>query len=500
MSERDATREQLQAVQALGRAVDRLLAEDPIGLDGATALDRAAAVLTARERLGAVALAAVRDVHLRELYALDACGSIHGWLRTQLGGDQGQLELAKRLGRRAHVGEALGAGEVSGRAAGQLCAALEKVPGQVEEPVMVAVVTDGLADLLRAHVGADEDGEPPSEAALAARTDLAAVQAEALAASSSAPLVRLEPCLLLLARHLPPAELASATGRLLDALLPEQSDVPDEDDFFLQLTPVLDGAWDLRGLLDPETGTLLSRELERREAALNKAEKDAAEEQATRDGQPAPADGPLEQEAWLDLFTRTITDHDPHASRPRFAPDAARRRHDALTPLLRDSTDTEPGSGTPAPAALTVVCTLDALKGRPGALPGLLQTPGMPITLRPETLRRFGCDSELTAVLLDAAGKPIGASGPHRTATKRERAALRARWGPCCAIAGCTRTVTTPHHVIPWWLSQQTVLKDLIPICTPDHRDLHEHHRTLRLKDGRLIDELGWVTEAVAAE
>ncbi len=487
----------LSGVDALELAVGTLLAEAPVELDGATALARAGVLIVSQERLRAATLAAVRDVDVRQLYALDACGSTHGWLRTQLGGNQGQLELAKRLGQRRQVAAALGAGEVSGRAAGQLCAALDKVPGSVDEPVLVAVVTDGLADLLRAQLGANEDGEPPSDAALSVRADLAAVQAEAVDATATAPAARLEPCLLLLARHLPPAELASAAGRLLDALLPEQGDVPDEDDFFLQLTPVLDGAWDVRGLLDPETGTLLSRELERREAALKKAEKDAAAEQAARDGQPAPADGPLGQEAWLELFTRTIEDSDRHASRPRFAPDAARRRHDALTQLLRDSAGHDAGSGTPAPAALTVVCTVEALDGRPGALPGLLQTSGLPVTLRPETLRRLGCDSELTAVLLDATGKPIGASGTHRTATKRERAALRARWGPCCAVAGCTRTVTTPHHVIPWWLSKQTVLKDLIPICAPDHRDLHEHHRTLRLKGGRLIDELGWVSETV---
>jgi hypothetical protein len=500
----DDVSDELPAVQALDLVVDRLLAEDPVALDGATALDRAAAVLVARERLGAVALAAIRDVDRRELYALDACGTTRGWLRTQLGGDQGQLELARRLGKRPQVAAALARGEVSGRAAGQLCSALEKVPAEVAEPVMVAVVTDGLPDLLRAQVGADEDGEPPSDAALAVRADLTAVRASALAASAAAPAARLEPCLLLLARHLPPSELHAATERLLDALLPERIPVPDEADFFLLLTRVLDGAWDLKGLLDPETGELLARELERREAALKKAEKDAAAEQAEADGRPrpadtdgqsAPTDGPVDQEAWLDLFTRTLTDHDPHASRPQWPPTAGRRRHDALLQLLCDAAGHDAGSGRPTPAALTIVCTPDALDGRLGALPGTLQTSGQPITLRPETLRRLGCDSELTAVLLDAAGKPVGASGTHRTATKRERAALRARWGPTCAIAGCTRTVTTPHHVIPWWLSQQTVLKDLIPICTPDHRDLHEDHRTLRLRDGRLIDELGWVTQ-----
>lgn len=61
-------------------------------------------------------------------------------------------------------------------------------------------------------------------------------------------------------------------------------------------------------------------------------------------------------------------------------------------------------------------------------------------------------------------------------------------------MAGCTRTATVPHHVRPWWLSHETVQRDLIPICEPDHRNVHEHHRTLRLKDGRHIDELGWVS------
>jgi hypothetical protein len=579
-------------VQALGHAVDRLLAEDPVELDGATALDRARVLLMSQERLRAATLIAVRDVDCRELYALDACGSTRSWLRTQLGGDQGQLELARRLGKRPQIATALADGVVSGRIAGQLCTALEKVPGEVTEPVMVAVVTDGLADLLRAQVGADEDGEAPSDAALAVRADLAAVQASTLAASALAPAARLEPCLLLLARHLPPAELTNATDRLLDALQPEQLPVPDDAaEFYLQLTQVLDGAWDLRGLLDPETGTLLSRVLDRHEAAMKRAEKKASEHaesdgeagqagQAEQDAetgpdegtgqaeqvQPAeldrqaepdghtqlgqrggepddrqpttpdappnttssastpdappnttsgaptpdappgpddepdePDDGPLDQEAWLDLFTRTLTDHDPHASRPRWAPTAGRRRHDALRQLLRDSAQHDTGSGRPTPAALTIVCTLDALEGRPGALPGTLQTTRLPVSLRPETIRRLGCDSELTAVLLDATGNPIGASGTHRTATKREREALRVRWGPTCAIAGCTRTTTTPHHVVPWWLSQQTVLKDLVPICTPDHRDLHEDHRTLRLKDGRLIDELGWVTPGTVA-
>jgi len=143
---------------------------------------------------------------------------------------------------------------------------------------------------------------------------------------------------------------------------------------------------------------------------------------------------------------------------------------------------------------MLITSSVEALEGRLGALPGTFTTSGQPISLPAATLRRLGCDSELTAVLLDAAGSPVGASSTRRSANRKERAALRVQWGPWCAIDGCSNTATVPHHVPPWWLSRTTRLRDLIPICTHDHRALHEGHRTLRLKDGRHIDELGWVT------
>ena len=77
---------------------------------------------------------------------------------------------------------------------------------------------------------------------------------------------------------------------------------------------------------------------------------------------------------------------------------------------------------------------------------------------------------------------------------RAERRALRARWGPTCAVAGCHHTRTVPHHVIPWWLSHLTRLTDLVPLCSSCHHDLHEGRRTLRLRDRRLIDDHGWVS------
>ncbi len=44
-----------------------------------------------------------------------------------------------------------------------------------------------------------------------------------------------------------------------------------------------------------------------------------------------------------------------------------------------------------------------------------------------------------------------------------------------------------------------TVLAELAPLCEHCHRDLHEGRRTLRLRDGRWIDEFGWASRARSA-
>ena len=121
----------------------------------------------------------------------------------------------------------------------------------------------------------------------------------------------------------------------------------------------------------------------------------------------------------------------------------------------------------------------------------------MPI--RAAALQRLGCSIALDAVLLDALGTPVGASSTRRMPNRRERRAMRARWGPTCAVHGCHASRTVPHHVEPWWRSGCTRLCDLVPLCASCHHDLHEGHRTLRLRDGRLIDDHGWVDVLLAA-
>ena len=69
---------------------------------------------------------------------------------------------------------------------------------------------------------------------------------------------------MLLARRLPPAQLASALRMLLDPLQPDGTDQDDHDPYYLELRILADGDVDIRGLLDPETGQNLAAEIERR--------------------------------------------------------------------------------------------------------------------------------------------------------------------------------------------------------------------------------------------
>ncbi len=514
--------------ELLTAAVDLLVDEVPATLPPTLALRRLAEMLQARERLQAAVLAAVRDLDVRELYALDGAGSARGWLRAQPGGEDGQLVLSRSLAARHQVSTALAEGRIAGRAAGQLCTALDKVPTDVCDDVLTAVLLDGVGGLLRTAEGGTPFGEVPASL-LAARAAASAVLQRCVAATAAAPADRLEPALVVLAEQLTPNMLGWALRSLIDPLLPDGTDGRGEPDpYYLELRPLYDGDWDLRGLLDPETGQSLKAELDRRRSGRPEPTpkryddvdlfglfEDVPEDAEDAETSPGPADGATsaddnseiaadaaaqdaEAEAAADAFITELTAPRPDRDGTRIC--AGRLRHDALTQLLRDARQHRAGDGHAPTTCLTVTATLTTVLGQPGALPALLDHPGRPpVPISTETLHRLGCSAELNAVLLDAAGNPIGASSTRRSANRRERRALPARWGPTCAVKGCPSTLTVPHHAIPWWLSHLTTLEDLLPLCEHCHHDLHEGHRTLRLRDHRWIDERGWVARPATA-
>jgi hypothetical protein len=507
----------LPAEQLLVLAVDRLLAQEPVELPGPAALSRLKTLNTSLERLAAARLAAVRDLDRRELYALDGAGSTRGWLRAQPGGDQGQLTLARRLTLHPHVHAALAAGQLALRGAGQLCTALDKLPADLADDVVPATVQHGIGELLRAHRGGTSPDTQDEARLRAQAADDQQVLDACCADVLAPPADRLEPAFVLLARRLPAGLLGWALRTLIDPLLPDGTDTDTHDPYYLELRPLLDGDVDLRGHLDPETGHALATEIERRldtarrnaaaikaAAEQDDAEQDDAEQVAERPAQTEQAGGPdsqhEDQGEGADSFDVFFGGTPPRGERgPVRLLTAGRRRLNALKSLLHDLSSVTPSTAEPRPAQLTITATLDALEGRLGALPGLLTTPGQPARLRTSTLQRLGCHSQLTVVLLDALGNPLGASGTHRSASSRERRALRAQWGATCAVAGCPNTHTVPHHAIPWWLAHRTRLNDLVPLCEHCHHDLHEDRRTLRLRNGRHIDDHGWTTTAGSA-
>lgn len=434
------------AEQQLTAAVDGLLASPSHDLAPAHALERLGTVLTESERLTVVALDGVHDLDVRELFALDGQGSAVGWLRARRsGGDPRLRAFARQLVDRPCVRDAMVEGRLGGAAAQKVCSALNDVPVDVDEDTFAAVVVDGARQVLDEVCGGGTD---PDDAAELSRIAMSAVEQTSLDPSA-----RLEPVFVFLAERVNPPVLSRVLRDLAEALVPSSLDEHCEelyDEEHLELQQVLDGRWHVTGYLDPETGASVDAELNRR--------------MATEPRDP--------------LALQTI----------------GKRRAQALGSLARDGSGAE-GSGNDRPAAdISIVVRDDTLTDSPGALPARMSDG---TRLRLDTVRRLGCDGRIAAVILDAYGRPMGASGTHRNATRRERRALEAQWGGC-AVDGCAQPFsrTRPHHVVPWWLSKITRLRDLAPVCEHHHHDIHEGGRTLRLWDGRYINPTGWAAAA----
>ena len=423
--------------------VDALLAAPSVDLAPAAALDRLGMVLAQGERLTVVALDGVADLEHRELFALDGAGSATGWLRARrVGGDPRLRAFARHLSDRPVVRDALVAGRLGTDAALKVCTALGSVPFDASESDLIAVLTDGARNIL---IDCTAGGASPADL-----TQLDQLSATAVADLAGAPSSRLEPVFVFLAERIATPALARSLRDLVEALVPallEESSEEMYDDETLDLQQVLDGRWHVTGYLTPETGAALDAELTRRVATI-------------------PQD-------------------------PEHLQSIGKRRAVALGQLARDGAATD-GAGSARPAAdLTIIIREETLTQQGGALPARLADG---TRLPASAAQRLGCDGRLSAVIVDALGHALHASGTHRHATQRERRALHAQWGGC-AIDGCTEPFshTRPHHVIPWWLSKITRLKDLAPLCEHHHHDIHEGKRTLRLRDGRHIGPLGWV-------
>jgi hypothetical protein len=211
----------------------------------------------------------------------------------------------------------------------------------------------------------------------------------------------------------------------------------------LHLVPAYDGMVLLRGLLDTESAATLT-------AALDPL---AAPRPAGPDGAPDP---------------RT----------------PGRRRADALTDLARGALASgrlpEQGGAKPT---LVVTIDHDTLTGRiTGA--GLLPD-GEPLPA--SAARRIGCDAKIIPVVLGGPGQPLDIGRAARIVPEPMRRALVVR-DQACAFPGCDRLPSwaEAHHIIPWAEGGDTALNNLVLLCLPHHKTVHDHGWTVALDSNGL--------------
>ncbi|MGB8649686.1 MAG: hypothetical protein WCD35_03390 [Mycobacteriales bacterium] len=472
-------------VVAVQATVRRLADLDPAGLTAAQALADGEALLAVEQQLRVLNLRRIADVGARGLHELVGFRSAKAWLRTHRpDGDVADAALASQLRDFTEVRAAVDAGRVPLAGARKVVLALRKVAPHVDRPdglidgqpgdeVVTAVVRHVLALVCRSLQGlADDD---PRWGVLVARAQ------RVLAAGSQ--LQVLEAAFTWLAEELPARHLAAPLDELVMAVIPSSLEDRGERGHRrrgLSLTPLEDGTgWHLCGDLDLECGEQLWVAL-RAEAA-----RDPRNPQDTAAWSEASAQ---DQDAWQVGAELAGSVH------PR---NRRQRLHDALQRLL--TRYLEHGLGGTAgkvPVQVHVTLTEQTVTGAPGAPPPRADSGRL---IPRAVVRRWWCDSSVSAFVLSLGGRALRAVHSQRTLSADERRGLAVEGGDRCAGDGCCSGLPDvlvqirPHHVRGYAEDQVTCLDETLPVCDVLHRDLHEGHRTVRLRDGRYLNEHGFV-------
>ncbi|MCY7363911.1 MAG: HNH endonuclease [Frankiaceae bacterium] len=89
----------------------------------------------------------------------------------------------------------------------------------------------------------------------------------------------------------------------------------------------------------------------------------------------------------------------------------------------------------------------------------------------------------------------LAVSHTERTLKAHERRVKKLETAGVCQGAGCPRGPghpLIPHHVQPWASTGRTSLDQTVLLCAQTHNQLHRG-LTVTLKDGRRLNENGWV-------
>jgi hypothetical protein len=187
-------------------------------------------------------------------------------------------------------------------------------------------------------------------------------------------------------------------------------------------------------------------------------------------------DGDLDAESGQTLITalRCVQDAWTRDGEPdgRTPP---QRRADALVEVCRswlDRSDRPEVAGERPHIVVTV--DLETLEGSAGRRSQLEDTG--PIT--PGMVRRLACDAGVSRIITAGRSEPLDVGRRTPVVPAAIRRALVLRDGGC-AFPGCGRPQAwcDAHHVVHWADGGETRLANLILLCRPHHRAVHEGFR-----------------------
>jgi len=179
---------------------------------------------------------------------------------------------------------------------------------------------------------------------------------------------------------------------------------------------------------------------------------------------------------------------------------ASQRRADALVELaatqLRCGDHRDVHGQRPH---LTVTVSADTLRGDADAPPAELSGVG---PIHPETARRIACDAVRTAVTVAPTAEgsgwtairpralPLSVGRATRTIPPHLRTALNLR-DQGCGFPGCDRPPawTDGHHILHWPDGGHTEIDNLVSLCRPHHRRVHEQGWRIHIADGVAVVE-----------
>jgi hypothetical protein len=482
------------AVAAVAQAVEALAGTDPALLPADQARVELEALVTAAQRLRVLLLPRLADALERKLSVLTGFRSTKAWLHAVAPDSPAarDLTLARRLGYWPGLRAAVLTGRVTVGAAARVARALLQVRPHLDRPdglidhqpgeQVVAAVVDDVVDLVcRDRFGLDQT-DPAQAAELAGLQE----QTATIHTGGGTQQDQVEQAFTLLAAEISERALPWALEELVLAVVPsllEDREQAAQEKRALALRPNDDGSWQIEGTLTPECGerlfTVLGAE----------ARRDPANPEDTR--LRAEQDQPVQP--WQVEARAAFGEPDPQLV-PR---SRSKRLHDALDRLLaRYLEQGLAGRHGKVPVQVAVTMSSDTVDGRAGALPGRGAS-GRPLAR--SLLRRWWCDAHVTALVLSQGRIPLGIAHEGRTLTGRERVASAVQFDSRCAGLGCCPGTPdpliplVPHHLIRYADTRRTSTNETLWVCPTLHHDLHTGRRTVRLRDGRLVNENGYV-------